>query len=141
VDLLIKPSKTEGFGMSGLRAIAADLPVLISENCGLGIALKRLPFGDMYVVDSQDPQVWAERIKEIKEKDVEICHSEVEQLKKEYIKEYMWENQFNSVVAEFVKMFPSSDGRERPYVEENVSGGEKIKSGIQETNQGEEDDI
>ena len=110
VDLLIKPSKTEGFGMSGLRAIAADLPVLISENCGLGIALKSLPFGDMYVVDSQDPQVWAERIKEIKEKDVKICHLEVEQLKKEYIKEYMWENQFNSVVAEFVKMFPSSDG-------------------------------
>lgn len=32
VDLLIKPSKSEGFGMSGLRAIAAELPVLISGN-------------------------------------------------------------------------------------------------------------
>ena len=110
VNLLIKPSKTEGFGMSGLRAIAANLPVLISENCGLGIALKRLPFGNMYVVDSQDPQVWAERIKEIKEKDVQTCYSEVEQLKNEYIKEYKWEDQFNSVVEEFAKMFPLSDG-------------------------------
>ena len=104
VDLLIKPSKTEGFGMSGLRAIAADLPVLISENCGLGIALKRLPFGDMYVVDSQDPQVWAERIKQIKEKDVKICHSEVEQLKNEYKKANNWEYQFNSLLDEFSRI-------------------------------------
>ena len=90
--------------MSGLRAIAADLPVLISENCGLGIALKRLPFGDMYVVDSQDPQVWAERIKEIKEKDVEICHSEVEQLKKEYKEANNWEYQFNSLLDKFSRI-------------------------------------
>ena len=104
VDLLIKPSKTEGFGMSGLRAIAADLPVLISENCGLAIALKKLPSGNKHIVDSQDPQVWAERIKEIKEKDVEICHSEVEQLKKEYIEEYKWEDQFNSLLDEFSRI-------------------------------------
>ena len=104
VDLLIKPSKTEGFGMSGLRAIAADLPVLVSENCGLAIALKKLPSGTKHIVESQDPQVWAERIKQIKEKDVETCHSEVEQLKKEYIEEYKWEDQFNSVVDKFSTM-------------------------------------
>ena len=104
VDLLIKPSKTEGFGMSGLRAIAADLPVLVSENCGLAIALKKLPCGNKHIVESQDPQVWAKRIKEIKEKDVETCHSEVEQLKKEYIEEYKWEDQFNSVVDKFSTM-------------------------------------
>ena len=104
VDLLIKPSKTEGFGMSGLRAIAADLPVLISENCGLAIALKKLPFGNKHIVESQDPQVWAKRIKEIKEKDVEICHSEVEQLKKEYMGEYKWEDQFNSLLDEFSRI-------------------------------------
>ncbi|KAK2566962.1 hypothetical protein P5673_008724 [Acropora cervicornis] len=61
VDLL-KPSKSEGFGMSGLRAIAGELPVLISGNCGLAIALKKLPSGYKHVVDSQDPQVWAKRI-------------------------------------------------------------------------------
>ena len=90
--------------MSGLRAIAADLPVLISENCGLAIALKKLPSGNKHIVDSQDPQVWAERIKQIKENDVETCHSEVEQLKKEYIEEYKWEDQFNSVVEKFSTM-------------------------------------
>ena len=90
--------------MSGLRAIAADLPVLVSENCGLAIALKKLPSGTKHIVESQDPQVWAERIKQIKEKDVETCHSEVEQLKKEYIEEYKWEDQFNSVVDKFSTM-------------------------------------
>lgn len=38
-------------------------------------------------------------------------------------------------------LFYPTPGRERPYAEENVSGREKIKSGIQETNQGKEDDI
>ena len=104
VDLLIKPSKTEGFGMSGLRAIAANLPVLISENCGLAIALKKLPSGNKHIVDSQDPQVWADRIKQIKEKDVETCHSEVEQLKKEYEEAYNWKDQFDSLLEQFFRI-------------------------------------
>lgn len=96
VDLLIKPSKSEGFGMSGLRAIAAELPVLISGNSGLAIAIKKLPSGYKHVVDSQDPQVWAKRIKEIKEKDdMETSRSELEQLKDEYTAKYNWEDQFN----------------------------------------------
>ena len=104
VDLLIKPSKSEGFGMSGLRAIAADLPVLISGNCGLSIALEKLPSGNKHVVDSQDPQVWAKRIKEIKEKDEETCRSEAEQLKNEYSAAYNWEDQFNSLIDKFSTM-------------------------------------
>ena len=83
VDLL-KPSKSERFGMSGLRVIAGELPVLISLNCGLAIALKKLPSGYKHVVESQDPQVWAQRINEIKEKDdMETSRSELQQLKNE----------------------------------------------------------
>ena len=79
--------------MSGLRAIAGELPVLISGNCGLAIALKKLPSGYKHVVDSQDPQVWAKRIKEIKEKDdMKTSHSELEQLKNEYTAKYNWIN-------------------------------------------------
>ena len=107
VDLLIKPSISEGFGMSGLRAIAAELPVLISGNCGLAIALKELPSGYKHVVDEQDPQVWAKRIKEIKEKDVETCRSEAEQLKNQYSAAYNLEDQVNSLIDKFSTMVRS----------------------------------
>ncbi|XP_068739987.1 uncharacterized protein [Montipora capricornis] len=134
VDLLIKPSRVEGFGMSGLRAISANLPVLISGNCGLGIALKKLNSGCKYVVDSQDPEIWAEKIKKIKVKDVQTCQSEAEQLKNEYIEEYKWKDQFNVVIDKFFEMIPRNEGRGR-----DCADG-KLKYGVQETEQGEEDD-
>ena len=46
IDLDIKPSRNEGFGMSGFLAISADLPVLISEHCGLGMVLNFVLFGN-----------------------------------------------------------------------------------------------
>ena len=57
VNLMIMPSRTEGFGTSSLRAISADLPVLVSSNSGLGMALNKLSSGKNHVVDSDDPQV------------------------------------------------------------------------------------
>ena len=107
VDLLIKPSKSEGFGMAGLRAIAANLPVLISANCGLAMALEELPSGNKYVVNSQDPNVWARKIQEIKEKDEKICRSEAEQLKNEYSAAYILEDQVNSLIDAFSEMVKS----------------------------------
>ena len=110
VDLLIKPSRTEGFGMSGLRAISADLPVLISEYCGLGVALKRLPSGGKHVVDSEDPQDWAIKIREIRAQGVQTCHEEAEQLRNEYSREFNWNNQFSELVEKFSKMVPLDHG-------------------------------
>lgn len=107
VDLLIKPSKSEGFGMAGLRAIAANLPVLISANCGLAMALEELPSGNKYVVHSQDPKVWARRIREIKKKDGQICRSEAEQLKNEYSAAYNLEDQVTSLIDKFSTMVRS----------------------------------
>ena len=106
-DLLIKPSKSEGFGMAGLRAIAAELPVLISGNCGLAIALRKLPSGNKHVVDSDDPVVWAKKIREIKEKDGQICRSEAEQLKNEYSAAYNMEDQVYSLIDKFSTMVRS----------------------------------
>ena len=110
VDLLIKPSRTEGFGMSGLRAISADLPVLISGNCGLGVALKRLPSGGKHVMDSEDPQDWANKIKEIRAKDVQTRREEAEQLRNEYSREYSWKDQFSELVEKFSKMVQQDHG-------------------------------
>ena len=73
LDLLVLPSRVEGFGMSGLYAISAHFPVLVSGNLGLGMALKKLPSGGKHVVDSEDPQVWAEKDKGSQRKGPQDC--------------------------------------------------------------------
>ena len=39
VDLALMPSRTEGFGLTGLEALSAGLPVIVSQNSGFGEAL------------------------------------------------------------------------------------------------------
>ena len=52
VDLVIMPSRTEGFGLAALEALSAGLPVLVSGNSGLGEALQEVPYGSNCVVES-----------------------------------------------------------------------------------------
>ena len=40
VDLELMPPRTEGFGLTGLEALSAGLPVLVSKNSGFGEALR-----------------------------------------------------------------------------------------------------
>ena len=110
VDLVIKPSRTEGFGMSGLRAISADLPILVSGNCGLGIVLKKLPSGRQYVVHSDDPQVWADKIKEVRAKDPKTRSLESEKLRNEYEREFRWKDQCDRLVKKMFSMVPTKSG-------------------------------
>ena len=104
VDLLIKPSRTEGFGMSGLRAISADLPVLISGNCGLGVALKQLPSGGRHVVESEDPQTWANKINEVRAKGSQTCRLQAEELRNEYTRQFKWREQCDELVETFFRI-------------------------------------
>ena len=55
VDLVVMPSRTEGFGLTGLEALSAGLPLLVSRNSGFGEALRSVPFGSTYVVNSEEP--------------------------------------------------------------------------------------
>ena len=50
VDLVVMPSRTEGFGLTGLEALSAGLPVVVSHNSGFGKALCSIPFGSSFVV-------------------------------------------------------------------------------------------
>ena len=72
VDLVIMPSRTEGFGLAALEALSAGLPVLVSGNSGLGKALKKVPYGSGCVVKAEDPKDWANAIRVVREKDREI---------------------------------------------------------------------
>ncbi|XP_074618412.1 uncharacterized protein LOC141877364 isoform X3 [Acropora palmata] len=53
-DLVIMPSRTEGFGLSALEALSAGLPVRVSRNSGFGQALKELTFGENVLLNSDD---------------------------------------------------------------------------------------
>ena len=110
VDLVIKPSRTEGFGISGLRAISADVPVLVSGNCGLGMVLKSLPSGAQHVIDSEDPQAWADAIKKVRAKAVQVRKAESEQLRNDYMQRFKWEKQCDGIVKKMFSMNPHKSG-------------------------------
>ena len=111
VNLAIMPSRTEGFGTSSLRAISADLPVLVSGNTGLGMALKKLCSGKNHVVESDDPQVWAERITQVRAKDARNQFLEAKQLRKEYMEKFSWKDQCSDLVDKMMLMFPNKQGK------------------------------
>lgn len=109
-DLAIKPSRNEGFGISGLLAISADLPVLVSENSGLGIVLKNLRLGNSSVVASDDPKVWADRIKQVRAKTSEIRHAEAVKLREAYMQKFSWKDQCDKLVEELFRIVPQKGG-------------------------------
>ena len=109
-DLAIKPSRNKGFGMSGLLAISADLPVLVSEYSGLGIVLKDIPLGNSSVVASDDPKVWADRIKQVRAKTSEIRHAEAVKLREAYVQKFNWKDQCDKLVEELFRIVPHKCG-------------------------------
>ena len=104
-DLAIMPSRTEGFGITALKALSAGLPILVSGNSGLGEALKKVPFGSQSVVDSDDPKDWAREIKRVRQKDREVRLLESRSLRKKYMKKYSWEEPCKSLVIKMNLVF------------------------------------
>ena len=109
VDLVILPS-AEGFGTSCVRAISAGVPVLSSGNSGFGMALKKLPSGKMHVLDSEDPQDWADKIRELRNKGPTQLADEAKQLLEEYMRQYCWKDQCDKLVDKMMEIVPSKGG-------------------------------
>ena len=107
VDLVLMPSRTEGFGLTGLEALSAGLPVLVSKNSGFGEALHKVPFGSLCVINSEDAKVWAEAINGIWNKDRETRLQEAEVLRSSYEKKYSWAKQTQGLVT---KMISTTNG-------------------------------
>lgn len=103
-DLVIMPSRSEGFGLSALEALSAGLPILIGWNTGLARALKKLPNGTFCTVKTDDPNDWAKAIKEAREKEREIRLEEARRLREDYGKKYSWEAQCEKLVEEMLKL-------------------------------------
>ena len=104
VDLVLMPSRTEGFGLTGLEALSAGLPVIVSKNSGFGEALCRVPFGSSFVIDSEDPDEWATAIKEIWNKDRQGRLEEAEILRTSYGKKYNWAKQCRDLLEKMISI-------------------------------------
>ena len=104
VDLVLMPSRTEGFGLTGLEALSAGLPVLVSKNSGFGEALSRVPCGSLFVIDHEDPSAWTAAIKDIWNKDRKSRFDKVKGLRHSYGERYSWSDQCKHLIEEMVKL-------------------------------------
>lgn len=104
VDLAAMPSRTEGFGLVALEALSASLPVLVSGNSGVGEALKKVPCGDQWVVDSESPKDWADAIKKVQRRDRELRLKEIKFVSENYAAKFSWEEQCNLLVGKMQRI-------------------------------------
>ncbi|XP_015748412.1 PREDICTED: uncharacterized protein LOC107328186 [Acropora digitifera] len=104
VDVVLMPSRTEGFGLTGLEALSAGLPVLVSKNSGFGKALGRVPCGSLFVIGHEDPSAWAAAIKCIWNKDRKSRLDEVNTLRDFYAKRYSWSEQCKHLMEKIVEL-------------------------------------
>ncbi|XP_068699941.1 protein NLRC3-like isoform X2 [Montipora foliosa] len=102
VDLVLMPSRTEGFGLTGLEALSAGLPVIVSKNSGFGEALGNVPFGSSFVIDSEDPNVWTAAIKDIWNKNRQTRLDEAKVLRASYGTKYSWSEQCKDLVKKMI---------------------------------------
>ena len=98
VDLAIMPSRTEGFGLTALEALSAGLPILVSGNSGFGDALRLLPLGQPFVVETADPKEWAKAISAVRLKDRAERLEEIQRLRTSYEDTFSWEKQCEALV-------------------------------------------
>ena len=98
VDLVIMPSRTEGFGLTALEALSAGLPILVSGNSGFGDILRTLPLGKPFVVDSADPKEWAKAITGVHLKDRAALLQEIQRLRTSYEEKFSWKKQCEALL-------------------------------------------
>ena len=111
VDLVLMPSRTEGFGLTGLETLSAGLPVIVSKNSGFGEALGNVPYGSSFVIDdSENPSAWRAAIDSIYKKDRELRLDEAKLLCDSYGKKYSWSKQCENLVKRMVSLHHNRQG-------------------------------
>ena len=103
VDMVIMPSKSEGFGLVALEALSAGLPILVGKNSGFARAIEVIPLGLYSIVDSDDPAKWAECVECVRVRH-KVVLQENKILKEHYGKDYCWKKQCEELVDRLWKM-------------------------------------
>lgn len=105
MDLVIMPSRTEGFGLAALEALSAGLPILVSGNSGFGDALKKVRGGSKCVVNSEDPKDWANAIRNVRNKKRSDRLKETKELRTRYAAIYSWKKQCGDLLKKMLDSF------------------------------------
>ena len=101
---MLMPSRTEGFGLAGLEALSAGLPVLVSKNSGFGEALGRVPCGSLFVIGHEDPSAWVAAIECIWNKERKSRLDEVNTVRDIYAERYSWSEQCEHLIQKMVEL-------------------------------------
>ena len=107
---MLMPSRTEGFGLTGLEGLSAGLPVLVSKNSGFGEVLSNVPHGSSFVIDSEDPSAWTAAIKSIWNKDRQLRLDEAKVLCDSYRTRYSWSEQCKKLLEKMVRLLENGQG-------------------------------
>ena len=104
VDMVIMPSKSEGFGLIALEALSAGLPILVGSNSGFASIIEKLLLGQSSIVaDSVNPARWAAAIENVCGRH-ELALGESKILKEHYSKKYCWKTQCEELVGRLWKI-------------------------------------
>ncbi|XP_044176149.1 uncharacterized protein LOC114963310 isoform X5 [Acropora millepora] len=104
VDMIIMPSKSEGFGLVALEALSAGLPILVGSNSGFASVIEKLLLGQSSIVaDSVNPVRWAAAIENVCGRH-ELALGESKILKENYSKKYCWKTQCEELVDRLWKI-------------------------------------
>ena len=103
VDMVIMPSKSEGFGLVALEALSAGLPILVGRNSGFAKAIEAIAFGRCFIVHSEDHVKWAEAIEDVCVRHKGIL-DEIKLFKELYSKKYCWKRQCEELVNRLWEM-------------------------------------
>ena len=103
-DLVLMPSRTEGFGLAALEALSAGLPVLVSVNSGIAKALEKISRGSQCVVHSRKPKHWAQKIRAVCRRERQSRLEDAIMLRESFANTYQWEEQCSKLVQKMLEM-------------------------------------
>ena len=92
-DIIVLPSRTEGFGLVALEAISAGIPVLVAGETGIAEALHKVEGGKSVIVKSDKPKGWAEKIQVLSRQSPTARENSAKLLRENYNKTYSWSNE------------------------------------------------
>ena len=104
VDLVIMPSRSEGFGLVALEALSAGLPILVGSKSGFARTLENIPYGKSWIVNSDDPPKWAEAIEGVRASHA-VRLEEIKFLRASYDHKYSWKEQSETLVEKMWRIF------------------------------------
>ena len=111
-DVVVMPSRTEGFGLVALEAISAGVPVLVSRECGIAKALQTVDGGMAVVIPSASPEEWAKKIQELSQQTPDERYAYALHLRGNYGKRYHWKEECEKFMKMILQLAPSPTPKE-----------------------------